>query len=49
MMGGGAVAAAGRLAPALAFGRDPVLNGLAVNLAILAVAAVLKPRREAAR
>lgn len=35
MISGGAVAALGRLAPALLFGRDPVLVGTGVNLAVL--------------
>lgn len=35
MIAGGAVAALGRLAPALSFGGDPVLIGTGVNLAIL--------------
>lgn len=37
MISGGAVAALGRLFPALAFGTDPVLVGTGVNLAVLLV------------
>jgi hypothetical protein len=37
MVSGGAVAAAGRLFPDLAFGVDPVLLGTGVNLLILVV------------
>ena len=40
MIAGGAVAAAGRFVPALAFGRDPVLVGTGVNLAILVIASL---------
>ena len=36
MVAGGATAAAGRFFPALAFGRDPVLVGTAVNALVLA-------------
>ena len=39
MIAGGAVAAAGRLAPALTLHQDPVLVGTGVNLAILLIAA----------
>ena len=35
MIAGGATAAAGRFFPALAFGRDPVLVGTAVNALVL--------------
>ena len=38
MLAGGATAAAGRFLPELAFGRDPVLAGTAVNAAVLAAA-----------
>jgi len=41
MLAGGAVAAAGRLAPFLSRAGDPVLAGTAVNLAVLVVAAIL--------
>jgi hypothetical protein len=40
MVAGGAVAAAGRFFPAVAFGRDPVLVGTAVNLLVLSIAAL---------
>ncbi len=45
MVAGGAAAAAGRFAPALSFGRDPVLAGTAVNAAVLAAAFLLDRRR----
>ena len=38
MFAGGAVAAAGRFAPAIAFGADPVIAGTAVNLVFLLLA-----------
>jgi SSS family solute:Na+ symporter len=41
MIAGGAVAAAGRFSPALTLGHDAVLAGMAVNLAILCLAAML--------
>jgi solute:Na+ symporter, SSS family len=40
MVAGGAVAAAGRFAPALTLGADPVLVGTGVNLAVLSIAAL---------
>ncbi len=48
MAAGGAVAAAGRFVPALAFGRDPVLVGTAVNAAVLGAAFLFGRRPEAA-
>ena len=45
MVAGGAMAAAGRFAPAVAFGRDPVLVGTAVNAAVLAAAFLAGLRR----
>ena len=48
MLAGGATAAAGRFLPELAFGRDPVLAGTAVNAAVLAAAFLAGRRHDGA-